>query len=136
MQKQEFDYILNNDFSVIDAKKFIDRNKKIKGYRFSVQQGLNVFPLKISGTAKMMLGLSAQVINALQSEATRTTVSFKLNQELGVEETSLEYLLKNRENAEEYIFFPRPLNGSDNIELQLIAPQNVTFDLFFTIIWI
>jgi hypothetical protein len=136
MQKQEFDYILNNDFSVIDAKKFIDRNKKIKGYRFPIQAGLNVFPLKISGTAKMMLGLSGQVISALQSEATNTTITFKLNQELGIEETSLEYILKNRENAEEYIFFPRPLNGSDNIELQVNAPQNVTFTLYFTIIWI
>ena len=120
------------NISIDQVRTLIKKQRRIKGYSFNVPLGQIEFPLQLSGTARILLGIAMLPVPVLDpNDLTAgnsnpfpyitgfrnvTGVSFKVNNEIVVENLHPTFMT-NFLNTDEYNYLPRPLSGTDEITL-------------------
>ena len=107
--------------SVDEVRDLIKKQRRVKGFTFSVPNGQTQQNLQISGTARILLGIqlipvepgSDTYIRGFQSIS---NVSFKVNNEIIIESLHPNFIT-NYSNDEEFLPIPRPLSGTDEITI-------------------
>jgi len=112
--------------TIEQIRTLVKKQNRLKGYNFSVATGTQNFDLQLSGTARIMLGLSLIPREIGTAVATRgfqhvTGVTFKVNNEIIIENVDPNFL-GNFFNTEEYYYLPRPLSGTDQITISFTNP--------------
>lgn len=112
--------------SIEQIRTLIKKQNRIKGYNFSVVTGTNNFNLQLSGTARILLGLSLVPRTITADIGTTgftqiTGVTLKVNNEIVIENLDPNFL-SNFFNNDEYYYLPRPLSGTDEITLTFTNP--------------
>jgi len=111
---------MNKNISVEEVRSFIKRQKRIKGFSFTVPTGSSSFNIDLSGTAKIFLGIAAYAKNTeVKTECCTTflnieTVQLTINNEIVIDQLDPNFLSFGLQDNE-YYYLPRPLSGSDTI---------------------
>lgn len=112
--------------TIDQIRSLVKKQNRIKGYNFTAATGTTSFNLQLSGTARILLGLS--LIPRLAGTNVATTgfqsisgVTFKVNNEIIIENLDPNFL-GNFFNTDEYYYLPRPLSGTDEISIQFTNP--------------
>ena len=113
--------------SIEQIRTLVKKQNRIKGYNFTAATGTNSFNLQLSGTARILLGLSliprlAGTDVATQGFQDITAVTFKVNNEIIIENLDPNFL-GNFFNTDEYYYIPRPLSGTDEITISFTNPN-------------
>jgi len=124
--------------TIEQIRTLIKKQNRIKGYNFSVATGTTNYNLQLSGTARIMLGLSLIPRDPGTTVATRgfqhiTGVTFKVNNEIIIENLDPNFL-GNFFNTDEYYYLPRPLSGTDEITISYTNPgatENVSLAIYY-----
>lgn len=103
------------DKSIEQIRGIIKRQKRLKGYSFQVPTGASSFDLDLSGTARILLGI-ALVGQGGTGFTEITTVQFKVNNEIVIDQVSPN-ILTFYFNNNEYYYIPRPLSGRDQLTI-------------------
>jgi hypothetical protein len=103
------------DKSIEQIRGIIKRQKRLKGYAFQVPTGASSFDLDLSGTARILLGI-ALVGKQGSGFSEITTVQFKVNNEIVIDQVSPNFLTLYFNNNE-YYYIPRPLSGRDQLTI-------------------
>lgn len=102
--------------SIEQIRAIIKRQKRIKGYSFTVPVGGSSFNLDLSGTARILLGIAF-----LSKDGTPfaeiASVQFQVNNEIVIDQLNPNFLT-NLLNNNEYYYLPRPLSGTDELTLK------------------
>jgi len=118
--------------NIEQIRTLIKKQNRIKGYTFSVSTGTSNFNLQLSGTARILLGLSlipqseelfpasAEPI-AIQGFKRVNSVTFKVNNEIVIESVNPNFLGNFFQN-DEYYYLPRPLSGTDELTITFTNP--------------
>jgi len=112
--------------NVENIRTLIKKQNRIKGFNFSVATGTQSFNLQLSGTARILLGLSLipRAVGtdvAIQGFQDITGVTFKVNNEIIIENLDPNFI-GNFFNTDEYYYLPRPLSGTDEITISFTNP--------------
>ena len=112
--------------SIEQIRTLVKKQNRIKGYNFSVTTGTTNFNLQLSGTARILLGLSLVPRTITADIGTTgftqiTGVTLKVNNEIVIENLDPNFL-SNFFNNDEYYYLPRPLSGTDEITLTFTNP--------------
>jgi hypothetical protein len=107
--------------SVDEVRDLIKKQRRVKGFTFSVPNGQSQQNLQISGTARILLGIQLLVVDPgtdtyIQGFQTISNVSFKVNNEIIIESLHPNFIT-NYSNDEEFMAIPRPLSGTDEITI-------------------
>jgi hypothetical protein len=124
--------------TIEQIRTLVKKQNRIKGYNFSVATGTQNFNLQLSGTARILLGLSLIPRNAGTDVAVTgfqdvTGVTFKVNNEIIIENLDPNFL-GNFFTNEEYYYLPRPLSGTDEITISFTNPgatENVSLAIYY-----
>jgi hypothetical protein len=124
--------------TIEQIRTLVKKQNRIKGYTFGVATGTNNFNLQLSGTARILLGLSLIPRDPGTSIATQgfqdvTGVTFKVNNEIIIENLDPNFL-GNMFNTDEYYYLPRPLSGTDEITISFNNPgatENVSLAIYY-----
>ena len=124
--------------TIEQIRTLVKKQNRIKGYTFGVATGTNNFNLQLSGTARILLGLSLIPRNPGTSIATQgfqdvTGVTLKVNNEIIIENLDPNFL-GNMFNTDEYYYLPRPLSGTDEITISFNNPgatENVSLAIYY-----
>lgn len=103
------------DKSIEQIRGIIKRQKRLKGYSFQVPTGASSFDLDLSGTARILLGI-ALIGQGGSGFNDITTVQFKVNNEIVIDQVSPN-ILTSFFNNNEYYYIPRPLSGRDQLTI-------------------
>lgn len=96
--------------SVKDVKNYFERAKRIKGFSFDLSSGNNEgLNINLPGDAKLMLGLSI-------IDKTNSNFTLLINNDIAVNAVNTKFLSDIFTDSE-YYYLPRPLSGSDDIEV-------------------
>jgi len=107
--------------SVDEVRDLIKKQRRVKGFTFSVPNGQSQQNLQISGTARILLGIQLLPVapgtdTYIQGFQTISNVSFKVNNEIILESLHPNFVT-NYANDEEFMSIPRPLSGTDEITI-------------------
>lgn len=107
--------------SIGEVRDLIKKQRRVKGFTFSVPNGQSQQNLQISGTARILLGIQLIPIapgtdTYIQGFQNISNVSFKVNNEIIVESLHPNFIT-NYANDEEFMEIPRPLSGTDEITI-------------------
>jgi hypothetical protein len=107
--------------SVDEVRDLIKKQRRVKGFTFSVPNGQSQQNLQISGTARILLGIQLLPVapgtdTYIQGFQTISNVSFKVNNEIIIESLHPNFVT-NYANDEEFMPIPRPLSGTDEITI-------------------
>lgn len=107
--------------SVDEVRDLIKKQRRVKGFTFSVPNGQSQQNLQISGTARILLGIQLLPVapgtdTYIQGFQTISNVSFKVNNEIIIESLHPNFVT-NYSNDEEFMSIPRPLSGTDEITI-------------------
>lgn len=107
--------------SVDEVRDLIKKQRRVKGFTFSVPNGQSQQNLQISGTARILLGIQLLVVDPgtdtyIQGFQRISNVSFKVNNEIIIESLHPNFVT-NYSNDEEFMPIPRPLSGTDEITI-------------------
>ena len=110
--------------SVDEVRDLIKKQRRVKGFTFSVPNGQSQQNLQISGTARILLGIQLLPVAAgtdtyIQGFQRISNVSFKVNNEIIIESLHPNFVT-NYSNDEEFMPIPRPLSGTDEITISFI----------------
>lgn len=94
----------------------IKRQKRLKGYSFTVPTGASSFNLDLSGTARILLGI-ALISEKATSFAEISSLQFQVNNEIVIDQVNPNFLTLFFNNNE-YYYIPRPLSGTDELTLK------------------
>lgn len=94
----------------------IKRQKRLKGYSFTVPTGASSFNLDLSGTARILLGIALIKPNA-QAFSNIASLQFQVNNEIVIDQVNPNFLTLYFNNNE-YYYIPRPLSGTDELTLK------------------
>lgn len=111
------------NLSIEDVRTLIKKQRRTKGFIFSVATGSTTFNLQLSGTARIMLGI-AFLGTGGANFANITSCQFKVNNEIIIEATSPNFFTSLL-TQNEYYDIPRPLSGTDEIILSFTNPGAV-----------
>jgi hypothetical protein len=112
--------------TIEQIRTLVKKQNRIKGYNFSVATGTQNFNLQLSGTARILLGMSL-IPRAVGTDVAITGfqevtgVTFKVNNEIVIENLDPNFL-GNFFNTDEYYYLPRPLSGTDEITISFTNP--------------
>ncbi len=127
--------------SIDQIRTLIKKQRRIKGYSFTVPSGQSTQNIQLSGTARILLGI-AMLPNYKAAVNTNpytvgfqniTEVTLKINNEIVVENLHPNFL-SNFLNDDEYNYLPRPLSGTDQIILVFNNPnltENVSVAFYY-----
>jgi hypothetical protein len=107
--------------SVDQVRDLIKKQRRVKGYTFSVPNGQSQQNLQISGTARILLGIQLIPVAAgtdtyIQGFQRISQVAFKVNNEIILESLHPNFVT-NYANDSEYMELPRPLSGTDEVTI-------------------
>jgi len=107
--------------SVDEVRDLIKKQRRVKGFTFSVPNGQSQQNLQISGTARILLGIQLLPVapgtdTYIQGFQRISNVSFKVNNEIIIESLHPNFVT-NYSNDEEFMPIPRPLSGTDEITI-------------------
>jgi hypothetical protein len=107
--------------SVDEVRDLIKKQRRVKGYTFSVPNGQSQQNLQLSGTARILLGIQLLVVDPgtdtyIQGFQSISNISFKVNNEIIIESLHPNFVT-NYANDEEFMSIPRPLSGTDEITI-------------------
>jgi hypothetical protein len=107
--------------TVYEVRDLIKKQRRVKGFTFSVPNGQSQQNLQISGTARILLGIQLLVVDAgtdtyIQGFQSISNISFKVNNEIIIESLHPNFVT-NYANDEEFMSIPRPLSGTDEITI-------------------
>jgi len=105
--------------TIEQVRSWIKKQKRARGFAFDVPVGTTPFNIQISGTARIFLGFA--FIQADPDFADQATCTLTINNEVVIETTFMSFF-NNTFTDEEYYSFPRPLDGTDSVTLQIVAP--------------
>ena len=103
------------NLSIEDIRTLIKKQRRTKGFVFSVATGSTTFNLQLSGTARIMLGIAFLGAGGANF-ANITSCQFKVNNEIIIEATNPNFFTSLL-TQNEYYDIPRPLSGTDEIIL-------------------
>jgi hypothetical protein len=103
------------NLSIEDVRSLIKKQRKTKGFQFSVTSGSTTFNLQLSGTARILLGI-AFLGTGGANFTNITSCQFKVNNEIIIEATNPNFFTSLL-TQNEYYDIPRPLSGTDEIIL-------------------
>ena len=102
------------------VRRLVSKQKKIKGYRFTVPTGNSTQTLQLPGEAKLLLGLKLYNENTT-SPVVDFTLSMLVNNEKIVDTVHTAQFDANPINSnqqQEYLAINRPLAGQDTINVE------------------
>lgn len=107
--------------SVDEVRDLIKKQRRVKGFTFSVPNGQSQQNLQISGTARILLGIQLLPVapgtdTFIQGFQNITNFSFKVNNEIILESLNPTFAT-NYANDGEFLAIPRPLSGTDEITI-------------------
>jgi len=107
--------------SVDEVRDLIKKQRRVKGFQFSVPNGQSQQNLQISGTSRILLGIQLLPVNPgtdtfIQGFQSISNISFKVNNEIIIESLNPTFVT-NYSNDEEFMPIPRPLSGTDQITI-------------------
>jgi hypothetical protein len=107
--------------SVDEVRDLIKKQRRVKGFQFSVPNGQSQQNLQISGTARILLGIQLLPVDPgtdtfIQGFQRISNISFKVNNEIIIESLNPTFVT-NYSNDEEFMPIPRPLSGTDQITI-------------------
>lgn len=107
--------------TVGEVRDLIKKQRRVKGYTFSVPNGQTQQNLNLSGTARILLGIQLLPVapgtdTYIQGFQNISQISFKVNNEIILESLHPNFLT-NYANDNEYMDLPRPLSGTDEITI-------------------
>jgi hypothetical protein len=107
--------------SIDEVRDLIKKQRRVKGYTFSVPNGQSQQNLQLSGTARILLGIQLLVVDPgtdtyIQGFQSISNISFKVNNEIIIESLHPNFVT-NYANDEEFMSIPRPLSGTDEITI-------------------
>jgi|688.fasta_scaffold23022_8 hypothetical protein len=127
--------------SIDQIRTLIKKQRRIKGYSFTIPSGQSTQNIQLSGTARILLGI-AMLPNFKAGVNTNpytvgfqniTEVTLKINNEIVIENLHPNFL-SNFLNDDEYNYLPRPLSGTDQIILIFNNPnltENVSVAFYY-----
>lgn len=127
--------------SIDQIRTLIKKQRRIKGYSFTIPSGQSTQNIQLSGTARILLGI-AMLPNFKTGVNTNpytvgfqniTEVTLKINNEIVIENLHPNFL-SNFLNDDEYNYLPRPLSGTDQIILVFNNPnltENVSVAFYY-----
>lgn len=114
------------------VRSFIKKQKRMKGFNFNVPVGASSFDLKLSGTARMLLGIaifgkstSSTAGASWASFVNISTLQFQINNEIVIDQVDPNFLTPQFNNNE-YYYIPRPLSGTDILTLDFVNGGGLT----------
>jgi hypothetical protein len=127
--------------SIDQIRTLIKKQRRIKGYSFTVPSGQSTQNIQLSGTARILLGIAMLPQFRTAVNTTPLTVGFqniteitlKINNEIVIENLHPNFL-SNFLNDDEYNYLPRPLSGTDQIILVFNNPnltENVNIAFYY-----
>jgi hypothetical protein len=107
--------------TVGEVRDLIKKQRRVKGYTFSVPNGQSQQNLNLSGTARILLGIQLLPVSPgtdtyIQGFQRISQIGFKVNNEIILESLHPNFIT-NYANDEEYMDLPRPLSGTDEITI-------------------
>lgn len=107
--------------TVGEVQNLIKKQRRVKGYTFSVPNGQSQQNLQLSGTARILLGIQLLPVNPgtdtyIQGFQNISQISFKVNNEIILESLHPNFAT-NYANDNEFLDIPRPLSGTDEITI-------------------
>jgi hypothetical protein len=101
--------------------------KRAKGFNLPVAIGNNTFDIKLSGEARLMIGLVCAVFNPITGKPDLSGdkfITLSINNDTVIDAVQVGYLNNNTQiggqaMTEEVFIYIRTLNGQDNIQLKL-----------------
>lgn len=116
--------------SIDQIRTLIKKQRRIKGFSYSVPSGQSSQNIQLSGTARILLGIALLPAYTDTVNDTPYTVGFqninqvtlKVNNEIVIENLHPNFL-SNFLNDDEYNYIPRPLSGTDEIVLVFNNPN-------------
>lgn len=102
------------------VRKLVSKQKKIKGYRFTVPTGNSTQTLQLPGEAKMLLGLKLYNENNA-GPVVDQTISVLVNNEKLIDTVHTAQFDANPNNSnqqQEYLAINRPLAGQDTVNVE------------------
>jgi len=127
--------------SIDQIRTLIKKQRRIKGYSFTVPSGQSTQNIQLSGTARILLGIAMLPNFKAGVNTNPYTVGFqninevtlKINNEIVIENLHPNFL-SNFLNDDEYNYLPRPLSGTDQIILVFNNPnltENVSVAFYY-----
>ena len=115
---------------IASIQNYIKKQKRVKGFTCVTTPAGTTTNLNLSGDAKIFLGLSLIIdgLNVFSLAAYNTIFSFKINNETIIDQINGGFIM-DKLTVEEYCFYPRPLNGTDNINCTIIDPTSANWYL-------
>jgi len=115
-------------FDIEVIRTLIKKQKRSKGFRFEIESGNNEDDINISGTARILLGFAILFDTEQVDFATRpTSMTLTVNNEIIIQDVRPDFFTPDFMD-DEYYYFPRPLDGTDDITLQTVGVDDVTLD--------
>lgn len=115
VQTPQFMGMQKGNLDVDQVRAMIKRQKRIKGYNWSIPAGTQSFDVQLSGTARLFLGFLLLPPDITDPTGTPDSITLDINNEIVID-TVKPYLLTNYAMDDEYYFIPRPLSGTDQIK--------------------
>jgi len=107
-------------FSIEAIRTLIKKQKRSKGFNFSLSSGTQVNPIDLSGTARIFLGFAILLQPEITFANRVETITLTINNEIIIQNVDPEFFSPDFMD-DEYYFFPRPLSGTDTIDLSTSA---------------
>lgn len=116
VQTPQFMGMQKGNLSIDQVRGMIKRQKRCKGFEFSIPTGSSSFDLQLSGTARLLLGFLLLPPDFSDPTGTVDTMTFNVNNEIVIDQVK-PFLFTNYSMDDEYYFIPRPLSGTDELKL-------------------
>jgi len=124
----------NETGKMIEAvRSFIKKQKRARGFQFGISTGVNKNTIELSGTARIFLGFSIFFSPDEDFGTLPDKVTFTINNEIVIQDVNPNFFTPDFMD-DEYYSFPRPLSGTDTIELE--TEGNADVDLFLIVYYI
>lgn len=103
--------------NIEQVRSLLRHQKKSKGFDLVCGIGFNTFSLRLSGDARLLLGFVILICNAGEF------INLKINSDLVLDGATVQgFTGFNNENiVDDYLIYPRPLSGQDEIILDYTA---------------
>lgn len=111
--------------TIDQIRTLIKKQIRMKGFSFNVSTGQSNQNIQLSGTARILMGIvflpRTSAGAPLSGFSQIGSISFKVNNEIIIENADPNFLTQQLMN-DEYYYIPRPLSGTDEITLQFTNP--------------
>jgi len=130
----QFPGLAGEELSIEQVRAIIRRQKKARGFRLGLVAGANAdLDIQISGDARTFLGFAVLFANVAPG-AVATQMTMTVNDEIVINQVPPLFFTPDFMD-DEYYFFPRPLSGQDDIELNITVTGG-TLDFLFVVYYI